>query len=329
MLNMCDPPTHTRIRGLVSRGLHAEGGSSALRPVPARARAARDRRRRSRPRGDLRLPRRRRRRAPAADDRPDPGRARRRTGTSSSPGRRRSSTSATATSKSTTDELADAALGMRGYGEDLIDEKRARPADDMLSAVVHATLEGADGEVEALTPRSSARSSACCSSAGSETTRNSIAGGVLALIERAGPAGRAAGRPLARAGRGRGDPAVDERDGVQPAHRDPRRRARRRQLIRAGEKTTHWYPSANRDEAVFADPFRFDVARDPNPHVAFGGGHPPLPRRGAGPDSRSRRHARGARSTAAPASSSPARSSGAAATSTRASATSRFALQPA
>ena len=31
------------------------------------------------------------------------------------------------------------------------------------------------------------------------------------------------------------------------------------------------YPSANRDEAVFADPFRFDVERDPNPHVAFGG----------------------------------------------------------
>jgi cytochrome P450 len=35
---------------------------------------------------------------------------------------------------------------------------------------------------------------------------------------------------------------------------------------------THWYPSANRDAAVFADPFRFDVARHPNPHLAFGHG---------------------------------------------------------
>ena len=35
-----------------------------------------------------------------------------------------------------------------------------------------------------------------------------------------------------------------------------------------------WYPSANRDEEVFADPFRFDIGRTPNLHVAFGGGGP-------------------------------------------------------
>ena len=44
------------------------------------------------------------------------------------------------------------------------------------------------------------------------------------------------------------------------------------QKIRAGEKLTHWYPSANRDERVFAEPFRFDVRRAPNPHLAFGSG---------------------------------------------------------
>ena len=44
------------------------------------------------------------------------------------------------------------------------------------------------------------------------------------------------------------------------------------QSIRAGDKVTHWYPSANRDERVFAEPFRFDVGRDPNPHLAFGHG---------------------------------------------------------
>src|SRR5206468_2837612 len=48
----------------------------------------------------------------------------------------------------------------------------------------------------------------------------------------------------------------------------------RGQRVRAGEKAILLYPSANRDAAVFADPFRFDAARTPNPHLAFGfGGH--------------------------------------------------------
>jgi cytochrome P450 family 142 subfamily A polypeptide 1 len=46
----------------------------------------------------------------------------------------------------------------------------------------------------------------------------------------------------------------------------------RGETIRAGDKVLLLYPSANCDESVFADPFRFDVSRDPNPHVAFGFG---------------------------------------------------------
>jgi cytochrome P450 len=42
--------------------------------------------------------------------------------------------------------------------------------------------------------------------------------------------------------------------------------------IAAGQKVTLWYPSANRDEEVFTDPFRFDIAREPNPHITFGAG---------------------------------------------------------
>ncbi len=42
--------------------------------------------------------------------------------------------------------------------------------------------------------------------------------------------------------------------------------------IAEGDRVTLWYPSANRDEEVFDDPFRFDIRRRPNPHVAFGGG---------------------------------------------------------
>ena len=46
----------------------------------------------------------------------------------------------------------------------------------------------------------------------------------------------------------------------------------RGQKIRAGEKVVIYYPSANRDEEVFAAPDRFDLRRSPNPHLAFGGG---------------------------------------------------------
>ena len=48
----------------------------------------------------------------------------------------------------------------------------------------------------------------------------------------------------------------------------------RGQDIKAGEKISLWYISANRDEDVFDDPFTFDITRDPNPHIAFGGGGP-------------------------------------------------------
>jgi cholest-4-en-3-one 26-monooxygenase len=46
----------------------------------------------------------------------------------------------------------------------------------------------------------------------------------------------------------------------------------RGQKIKAGDKVSIWYISANRDEEIFNDPFRFDIKRTPNEHVAFGGG---------------------------------------------------------
>jgi cholest-4-en-3-one 26-monooxygenase len=45
----------------------------------------------------------------------------------------------------------------------------------------------------------------------------------------------------------------------------------RGQLIRKGESLVMWYPSANRDEDVFSDPYKFDIERTPNDHFAFGG----------------------------------------------------------
>ncbi len=46
----------------------------------------------------------------------------------------------------------------------------------------------------------------------------------------------------------------------------------RDKVIREGDKVVLWHISANRDEEVFEDPFRFDIERDPNDHIAFGGG---------------------------------------------------------
>ena len=79
-------------------------------------------------------------------------------------------------------------------------------------------------------------------------------------------------RPFAASDRGRGDPPLGVVDHLQPPHRDPRASASATTPSRAGDKVTLWWASANRDEEVFAEPFRFDVRRDPNPHLAFGHG---------------------------------------------------------
>jgi cytochrome P450 len=64
---------------------------------------------------------------------------------------------------------------------------------------------------------------------------------------------------------------VDESRGLQPPHRD-HRRLLGDVRVAAGDKVVFWEASANRDERVFADSMRFDVARDPNPHLGFGHG---------------------------------------------------------
>ncbi len=267
MLNMCDPPTHTRIRGLVSRDFTPK---SVDRLVPfLRARTARIL-------DDVAARRSCDFLVDVAAELPLQTIARI-LGVPEHDSHQLFTWTSTILDfrdrdlEGTTDDLAEAALGMVGYGGNLIDEKRRAPADDMLSAVVHATLEGDHGEIEALTPAELSAFFSLLFVAGSETTRNSIAGGLLALIEN--PDQLAA----LRQDRSLVPTAVEEILRWTSATAYNRRTATvdvelGGQLIRAGEKTTHWYPSANRDETVFTDPFRFDVSRDPNPHVAFGGG---------------------------------------------------------
>ncbi len=147
------------------------------------------------------------------------------------------------------------------YGEEIVAAKRARPADDLLSTVVAGGL--SDAELGAFF--------SLLFTAGSETTRNSIAGGVLALLEHPGE------WEHLRADRARVPGAVEEILRWTSATAYNRRTATcdvelGGHTIRAGDKTTHWYPSANRDEAVFREPERFDTGRAPNPHLAFGFG---------------------------------------------------------
>jgi cytochrome P450 len=167
--------------------------------------------------------------------------------------------------------LRDAAAGMAAYLGDLIARKRRDPGDEMLSLIVHAEIPDEGGTPRRLADAEIVPFLTLLLVAGSETTRNAIAGGVLTLLEH--PAELA----KLRADRALLPRAVEEiLRWTSPTTYNRRTATRDVTLagaaIRAGDKVTHWYPSANRDERVFADPFRFDVARDPNPHLAFGHG---------------------------------------------------------
>jgi cytochrome P450 len=155
------------------------------------------------------------------------------------------------------------------YGTDLIAEKRARPADDMLSIVVHATLPDQDppalGDTELLFFFT------LLFAAGSDTTRNTAAGGLLALLEHPDELRRLVAEPE------RLGTAIEEMvRWTSPAAYNRRTATRTATLadrtIAAGDKVVFWEASANRDELVFPASMRFRVDREPNPHLGFGHG---------------------------------------------------------
>jgi cytochrome P450 len=156
------------------------------------------------------------------------------------------------------------------YGCRLLAAKQAQPADDLTSVLARGQLAGAPGEA-ALTDLERQTCFCLMALAGTESTRNMIAAGVLALIE----------HPVQwqalRADRSLIPGAVEEiLRWSSPTPYNRRTATRDLQLrdtqIRAGDKVTLWWTSANRDAAVFADPFAFNIRRSPNPHLAFGTG---------------------------------------------------------
>jgi cytochrome P450 family 142 subfamily A polypeptide 1 len=135
-----------------------------------------------------------------------------------------------------------------------------------MSVLVQAEIEG-----ERLSDEDLLQESLLILVGGNETTRHVITGGCEALCRNPDERRKLSDDPR------RIPVAVEEMlrwvTPIQNMNRTAMRDAELGgQAIREGDKLLLLYPSANRDERVFADPFRFDTARDPNPHVAFGFG---------------------------------------------------------
>jgi cytochrome P450 len=143
------------------------------------------------------------------------------------------------------------------------------PADDLVSALVTANIDG-----EQLTSAELASFFILLVVAGNETTRNAISHGLMLLTEY--PAQRAL---LLDDLEGRIGGAVEEIVRYASPVLFMRRTLTRDYTMnghdyREGDKAVLFYYSANRDEAVFAEPERFDITRSPNPHVGFGAAGP-------------------------------------------------------
>jgi cytochrome P450 len=162
-----------------------------------------------------------------------------------------------------------AALEMFEYSQGLAAERRRQPGPDLMSALVHGSLGGAP-----LPPHEIDVMFLLLVVAGNETTRQAIALGVQALLDHPDQVA-----VLQEADDRGWRLAIEELlRWTTPLHHFRRTATRAAELggktIAAGDKVVVWYTSANRDEAVFGDPYRLDLRRSPNPHTTFGRGGP-------------------------------------------------------
>ena len=158
-----------------------------------------------------------------------------------------------------------AAMEIFLYANELAAQRRIEPRDDIITKLVQPDENG-----DTLTEMEFNMFFVLLVVAGNETTRNATAGGMQAFIEHPEQWRRLQAEPELAA------TAVEEILRWVTPVMDFRRTATRDAMIgdqpvAAGDKVVIYYPSANRDEDVFDAPYRFDIARTPNPHVAFGG----------------------------------------------------------
>jgi cytochrome P450 len=166
-----------------------------------------------------------------------------------------------------------AQIGLFEYAQKLSEAKRSHPTDDIWSQLTQAEVIDDLGATTRLSDHQLDAFFMILSVAGSETTRNALSQGILALAQEPEQFAALRAQP---------ELAVTGADEVlrwsSPVLMFTRTATRDTELggvaIHQGDRVVLWYPSANRDDRAFADPFRFDLARSPNPHVAFGGGGP-------------------------------------------------------
>jgi cholest-4-en-3-one 26-monooxygenase len=161
-----------------------------------------------------------------------------------------------------TDHVA-ANAELMGYAYTMAEERRRCPADDIVTRLVQADIDG-----EALEDVEFAFFVILLAVAGNETTRNAMTHGMNAFFEHPDQ------WELFK--RERPETAVDEIiRWATPVHCFQRTALRAVEVggvtIRAGQRAGLFYSSANYDESVFENPFEFNVLRNPNPHLAFGG----------------------------------------------------------
>jgi cholest-4-en-3-one 26-monooxygenase len=168
----------------------------------------------------------------------------------------------------TREQRGEAAMEMYAYADRLCDERRREPRDDLVSVLLAAEVDG-----EHLTQLQIDIFFLLLQNAGSETTRNLITTGALALLEHPDQLERL------RADQSLLPIAIEELlRYVTPVMQFFRRAERDTEIagqaIAADDRVLLVYASANRDDSVFTDPDHIDITREPNPHVAFGAGGP-------------------------------------------------------
>ncbi len=163
------------------------------------------------------------------------------------------------------------AFNMTIYAQQLAEEKRRCPGDDLMTKLARAKVTMADGTVTELNDLEISLFFTLLVIAGNETTRNAISHGLLAFQEFPDQWELLRRHPELMPS------AVDEIIRFSTPVRYFRRTAAEElelggAQIQAGEKVALWYTAGNRDPEVFDNPHHFDITRSPNPHLAFGAG---------------------------------------------------------